>query len=328
MGPTEAERGKPVDKRVYLKSGNTSRACFCILEHYDPWGVNLAGIEKQGNPDHKYQYNGKEKQEELGLNWMDYGARMYDAQLGRWHVADLLAEKYHVLSPFVYVANNPLKFIDSDGKEIIPIHIPKYDKDGNPVAVRGLSGRTDRAFSKLMQVNEFRDYLGMFAKKGDKIGGYTYEQNGKYSDVKFYIYDYILYAETENILTNFEGGHTAMIDETGKLFFQTLLNSYDKLDSDLIDTIVHELVLHGYADDELVKLFKAGKMKEFYALRKKLTEDVGKYDHDAKDANNPNHEGNVNYRRILRQIQHQKFLYREKPPKFGIEQIVPKESFK
>lgn len=39
--------------------------------HYDPWGLNLAGIEKQGNPDHRFQYNGKEKQTELGLEWLD-----------------------------------------------------------------------------------------------------------------------------------------------------------------------------------------------------------------------------------------------------------------
>jgi hypothetical protein len=41
--------------------------------HYDPYGLNLAGIEKQGQPDDKFQYNGKEKQEEFGLNWNDYG---------------------------------------------------------------------------------------------------------------------------------------------------------------------------------------------------------------------------------------------------------------
>ncbi len=83
--------------------------------HYDPWGLNLVGIEQQGSPDHKYQYNGKEKQEELGLAWSDYGARMYDAQIGRWHVVDPMAGIEPTASPFAYVNNNPVILIDPTG---------------------------------------------------------------------------------------------------------------------------------------------------------------------------------------------------------------------
>ena len=65
-----------------------------------------------------YKYNGKELDTKKGLNWYDYGARHYDATLGRWLVVDPLAEKYYAWSPYNYCANNPVKFIDPNGKGI------------------------------------------------------------------------------------------------------------------------------------------------------------------------------------------------------------------
>jgi len=71
------------------------------------------------NTKNLYLYNGKELQTDFNLNWHDYGARFYDAQIGRWHVIDPMAEKYYSMSPYNYVAGNPMIYIDPNGQELI-----------------------------------------------------------------------------------------------------------------------------------------------------------------------------------------------------------------
>ncbi|MDD3037133.1 RHS repeat-associated core domain-containing protein [Bacteroides sp.] len=69
-----------------------------------------------------YKYNGKELDAKNGLNWYDYRARNYDAALGRWHVGDPMTEKNYKVNPYNYCLNNPILFIDPNGKREWPVN--------------------------------------------------------------------------------------------------------------------------------------------------------------------------------------------------------------
>ena len=121
----------------YTKDPQTGTLDILDEDHYYPFGLrhgvyvpsnkkeftlkreaNLPILEQVRKTEYQYKYNSKEWQDELGLDMYDYGARNYDPAIGRWMNMDPLAEKFVPLSPYSYVANNPIIFIDIQGKII------------------------------------------------------------------------------------------------------------------------------------------------------------------------------------------------------------------
>ena len=101
------------------------------VNHYYAFGLNMEGSWNGADGAFKNQYNGKEWNDDFGLGWNDYGARFYDAAVGRWNAVDPLAEIYLRHNPYNYTMNNPIRFIDPDGMQTV------YDWDAHNKGEKG-----------------------------------------------------------------------------------------------------------------------------------------------------------------------------------------------
>ena len=90
------------------------------VDVYYPYGALMAagpGVNVQ-----RYMYNGKELDRMHGLDWYDYGARHYDAAIGRWHSMDDMCYLYYDISPYAYCGGDPVNAIDPNGNVVIFIN--------------------------------------------------------------------------------------------------------------------------------------------------------------------------------------------------------------
>lgn len=73
---------------------------------------------KFSNDKYRYGFNGKEKENDISTGDLDFGARIYDARIGKWFSTDPLERKYVAFSPYCFAINSPLILIDYDGRDI------------------------------------------------------------------------------------------------------------------------------------------------------------------------------------------------------------------
>ena len=134
--------------------------------HYYPFGGVFANT---GNTQ-PYKYNGKEFDGKTGVNLYDYGARHYDAALGRFTTVDPSAENYYSTSPFTYCLNNPLNYIDplgTDTVDVKDVDWNKFDPKKDVVALDEVAVSVPNALTKvgtraLEPISGFWGYVGYY----------------------------------------------------------------------------------------------------------------------------------------------------------------------
>ncbi len=159
--PGAGEYLKGFTREIHLKDhlGNV-RAVFDYSKlqsenHYYPFGLlihNLCTSTAPEGKENRYLYNGKELQDDLGLNWMDYGARFYDAGIGRWHVQDPVAEYHHEYTPYHYCFNNPIGLIDPLGMDTVNVNSNQPVKQNDVVVMEDGSTVTASAMKLLLEL--------------------------------------------------------------------------------------------------------------------------------------------------------------------------------
>ena len=157
------------------------------IDDYYPFGLAFNSSSRENGTPNQYQYNGKEMQDELGLAWLDYGARMYIPEIGRWNGVDLLADNYHPLSPYSYTANNPVLFTDPDGMRI---DISKLD-----------------IYSMISLISDLSQITGnnIGIKNGEVVNnGRNEEANGRSEDAATYL-DNLISADGTIIVKSISG---------------------------------------------------------------------------------------------------------------------------
>jgi len=134
---------------------------------YYPFGFQMPGRSYTGDG-YRYGFNSMEKDDEVkgSGNSYDFGARIYDPRVGRWLAVDPLSGKYPDISPFVFVANSPMIFIDPDGRKVVAIN-----EEAQEIIRLGLTPEEAKylKFNRKGMVNKRVLRKGM--RKLDNVGG-------------------------------------------------------------------------------------------------------------------------------------------------------------
>ena len=212
-----------------------------------------------------YKYNGKELQDELGLNMYDYGARNYDPALCRWMNIDPHSENYLSLSNYVAFANNPILFIDPTGEDINFWQINSKSGKWEQVSFEKLDKKVQKGILDFGKTKEGYSFLASFSNAGDKIGDLNFKKDGKYSDHVFNM------LQTEG-KSNSEGTSSARVYKDHVEINMEINKDMPNPSINMAETIGHEAFLHMEQDiHDLINTFDNKGFVAAFSLEYKQT---------------------------------------------------------
>ena len=169
--------------RIAFVDNSGSPSLTQSIDYY-PFGLAFDNQYISGT-DNKYLYNGKELQDELNLNWYDYGARFYDPQIARWTTVDPKADQSPGWTPYRAFFNNPIRYIDPDG--LFEIETGKIEKGDNLTTIAkqlNETFKTNLTVEQIAKANNIKDVNKIRAGEFIKLLGADVELNFDLNSLK------------------------------------------------------------------------------------------------------------------------------------------------